>query len=1076
MTHGGTSLRQTLTRSFRVLASSVGTLLVLVTSGSAIELVYVAPTLQETTSATRAVRQLHEGMVDEETGIRGYLLATPGTALRFLQPYTSGRAAVALNRHAALRAAAADPELRELLATMNARSAEWESGWAAPAVSGRVLPPDELGAFLDRGKKLFDSYRDAESRVITMLIERQDRALSIERTTFSLSLLLTLSLGGLVVFGLARQRRRLAATMVDPVARLATGVQDIRYGRALDLDDDLLKGAAGRRGAAPTELRGLATDIGDMARALLARDAELRRSRSVLVEAERLAELGSWEWDANLGTSSWSRQMHAIAGTDPDSDPPSGGISAILDLTHPQDRDVVAATVGRLLAVGGTDSVSHRLLRGDGSLRHVTSWVQVTLDPDGTPTRVTGSVQDVTARTEADRALAASELRYRLITDNSSDLITRQSASDGRFTFVSAAARTLLGLEPEVLLGAGRLPVHPEDADALRTGQRHVLDGGGESRWTYRVQHADQSWIWVETVATVVRDHNGGAELHAATRDISARIEAEAALVAARDAALAATAAKSAFLATMSHEVRTPMNAVIGMTELLLDTGLDPQQREYAETVRASGDALLGTINDILDFSKIEAGELRLESAPFDLHACVEGAVDLVAALPAAQRLHVAALLDPACPRWVTGDVTRLRQILVNLVGNAVKFTGEGDVLVTVDIDTDTDTDADTDALSARDRPSTMDSQRAIRVSVADTGIGIAPERMGALFRAFSQVDESTTRLYGGTGLGLAISHRLVEAMGGALTATSAVGVGTTFTFTARFGVPPSQNQPSENPPSENPPSENPPPGFADRGQTRQPPGGGPPLRILLAEDNAVNQRVGQLMLGKLGHRVDVVTNGADAVQALRNVEYDVVLMDVHMPEMDGLAATRLIRSEFPPDRQPRIIAMTASALVTDRNACATAGMDDYLAKPVRQRDLVRALGAAHLTEPLEDTPAPLDPGMFEALVDQLGNRSSRARDALIDTYVDQAESSAAELRAMAAGSDLAAVAELASALRSSSLLVGALPLSALSDRMERACAGGAADEVPALVHAMTAELARVREAFRRIRTGDLAR
>ena len=781
---------------------------------------------------------------------------------------------------------------------------------------------------------------------------------------------------------------------------------------------------------------------------LRAENEERRRIEDQLkVADERLnlaldaTQIGVLEWNLADGRAIYSTGFWNALGYDSTTMPAT--YDTLLRLIHPDDVATYQRTLDTHLA-GRSELVEAELrVRGQSGQWH---WFAlrakcVGTDRIGRPRRMSGTCQNITARKRAEEALRASQAATRKLslvasrTDNSV-VITR---ADGRVewvneSFTRLAEHTLedIGGRPFVEL----LSSPESDPEAVARVAAAFLRH--EAIATDVIHHARSGRRYHVhlQIQPVTSDEGVLENFIVMETDITSRVEVEQQLRRAKAEADSASRAKSEFLASMSHEIRTPMNGVIGMTSLLSETELTPEQRDYVQTIRTSGDALLAIINEILDFSKIESGRMELERHPFDLSQCVEEALDIFALQAASKDIELAYAIEPDVPDCIVGDVTRLRQVLVNLVNNAVKFTPRGAI-----------------TLEVRRLPAPRADARTVALEfvVQDSGIGIPTDRIDALFKPFSQVDSSTTRKYGGTGLGLAICARLVQLMGGSIDVTSRPGAGSRFRFhietepdadteparqhdfhsaavlavddhpvvrrsleialhrwncrtrvvstaeaalattstpdlaiidhdiaghagtelvaelRSRYPALPivlltaasdgARQGQSTGPSIVRLPKPVKPSFLGDavsrllRGVATAAPfpveaptserlAESVPLQILLVEDNPVNQKVAQHLLARLGYNVIAVSNGLEAVRAVESGSYQLVFMDVQMPEMDGFAATNEIRRRLPTERQPKIVALTANAVQGDRERCLAAGMDDYIPKPVKLDDI----------------------------------------------------------------------------------------------------------------------------------------
>jgi PAS domain S-box-containing protein len=575
---------------------------------------------------------------------------------------------------------------------------------------------------------------------------------------------------------------------------------------------------------------------------------------------------------------------------------------------RPASETFSASDAGSFLPDGEGESAGKRVERIARRRDGTAFPVEVTVSASGTgeDRAFNAFIQDISERKGRERALAESEARFRVLAENTSELIML-GHDDGRRSYISPASERLLGFAPDEL-AAMRLRdyVHPDDLKILYEATARLGRGETQVAVAYRSLHKIDGWIWVEGNFRRIPGATGDAPTIVATfRDIRERRRHQAEIEAAKDAAELASRAKTEFLATMSHEIRTPLNGVIGFTGLILDrTDLPADLRRQVELIRSSGSSLLTIVNDILDFSKIEAGEVELVPRPFSPASLVEEAVAILRRHADSNGTTITVALDPDLPPGLSGDADRLRQVLLNLLNNAVKFTRRGQVTVTVGCPV-------------------VEGATSLRVAVADTGVGIPEDKLGRLFQRFSQVDSSVQREFGGTGLGLAISKRLVELMGGEIGVESVQGRGSTF----RFAVP-------------LPPAALAPPALERVAGPRT----GRRGRILVVDDIAMNLEIARAVLEAAGHAVDEATDGADAITAVERTAYDLVLMDVQMPVIDGITATRQIRSLPSPYGTVPVLAMTANVLPAQVAALLEAGMNGHVGKPFKREELLAAV------------------------------------------------------------------------------------------------------------------------------------
>ncbi|WP_430424092.1 ATP-binding protein [Phenylobacterium sp.] len=628
--------------------------------------------------------------------------------------------------------------------------------------------------------------------------------------------------------------------------------------------------------------------------------------RALLAQAEEMAGVGHWSWDATSDTTFWSPVVHRIHGNDPRSPPPD--LAGVLSLYHPDDAEVLAGLVRRAVSHGEAYALDARIIRPDGETRHVAARGSCVFDETGAVRSLVGTFIDVTDLKLADDRLRTNEARLNFLMEQSADLVMRIEPGRG-LTWVSPSCRQY-GYEPEELVGTFAVDlVHPDDVanlQALRAARFAGLPDPPGSTREHRVRHKEGHWIWVQGNPTAIRGPDGQViEIVNVLRDVTAERETALALEAARDAAEAAAQVKTDFMANMSHEIRTPLTAVLGYTTLLAERPeLELQSRTYVSRLKTAGQALLALVNDILDFSKLEAGQVVLSPKAVDVSSLLRDALLMFAPQADAKGIELDFAIADELPSGVLLDPDKLRQILLNVIGNAVKFTDEGHVRLTAGYDAAGET---------------------VDIWVEDTGPGMTPDQTRKLFQRFSQVDGSSTRRHGGTGLGLAISQGLAEVMGGGISVSSEPERGSTF----HVRIPAVAAEVTDGL------------DVADVAGRAALDG----IRVLVIDDNPANRELARAILEPSGAEISAAASASEGLVLAAQLPVDAILLDMRMPEMNGPEVLNRLRASDGPNQSVPVLAFTAgseSFLKQDLD-----GFDGMVAKPMVPADVIAAIHAA---------------------------------------------------------------------------------------------------------------------------------
>jgi PAS domain S-box-containing protein len=675
-----------------------------------------------------------------------------------------------------------------------------------------------------------------------------------------------------------------------------------------------------------------------------------------------------------------------------------------LALVHPDDHVVVATSLANTAGAEGTAvPLRFRIVRGDGQERYVEAVATNLLDEPA----VSGIVvylRDLTDREEARTALQVQEIRFRRMLENISDTVTLIDGT-GEVIDTTGNVKEILGYPNGFWSVRNAFDLaHPDDVDRLRRMLVElVAQPGRELTGEFRVRHADGHYEHIEATGVNLLDEEDVRAVVITSRNVTRRRQVEEELARARDEAVRALQVRTEFVASVSHELRTPIHGVLGLSELLVTANVDEEARSLARSISRATETLRMVLDDLLDFTKVEAGRLELHEQPMAVAEVIEELRSLLGPQAAAKGVAMRTEIGAEVPAWITADPLRVRQVLTNLIGNAVKFTAEGSIVL------------------AADRATDEQGRPAVVLTVSDTGIGMAPDVVERVFDPFSQAHASTAREYGGTGLGLTIARRLVELMGGDLRVTSEPGRGSTFTCTLPLHAVASTHPRV---------GADPPPRLTGRG------------RVMVVEDNAVNQLLVSRQLERLGYEPIVLDGGSDALETFAADPPDVVLMDWQMPGMDGLETTRRLRrlEVGEPSRRVPVIAMTASAMPGDRARCLDAGMDDFVSKPVSLAALGRVLARWTTAESRAAGDRGVDGSAVDAdtirrLLEELEDADLVAT--VLRTYLRELPGRLRAIEDAARRDDRDVLGAAAHTLKSTSAAVGAGPLADRCARFE---------------------------------------